>query len=136
MVNIFYEDTETLDLDPGFYNAWFEKVCGAEDMGLGGVVLVFCSDSYLLEINQKHLAHDYLTDIITFDYSEGNHVSGDLFVSIDRVNENAIKFNVSRETELRRVVVHGVLHLLGYGDKTPPDVKKMRAMEERALSLI
>ena len=136
MVSVFYEDTKTLDKTPEFFDLWFGKICHTEGKLLGDVSVVFCSDTYLLELNKKHLQHDFFTDIITFDYSEGDRVAGDLFVSVDRVYENADAYNVSRETELNRVSVHGILHLLGYKDKTPQEVAVMREKENEALALL
>ena len=136
MVNVFYEDTKTLDKTPEFFDLWFGKICHTEGKLLGDVSVVFCSDTYLLELNKMHLQHDFFTDIITFDYSEGDRVAGDLFVSVDRVYENADAYNVSRETELNRVSVHGILHLLGYKDNTPQEVAVMREKENEALALL
>lgn len=136
MVNVFYEDTKTLDKTPEFFDLWFGKICHTEGKLLGDVSVVFCSDTYLLELNKRHLQHDFFTDIITFDYSEGDRVAGDLFVSVDRVYENADAYNVSRETELNRVSAHGILHLLGYKDKTPQEVTVMREKENEALALL
>jgi rRNA maturation RNase YbeY len=136
MVNVFYEDTKTLDKTPEFFDLWFGKICHTEGKLLGDVSVVFCSDTYLLELNKRHLQHDFFTDIITFDYSEGDRVAGDLFVSVDRVYENADSYNVSRETELNRVSVHGILHLLGYKDNTPQEVAVMREKENEALALL
>ena len=136
MVNVFYEDTKTLDKTPEFFDLWFGKICHTEGRLLGDVSVVFCSDTYLLELNKRHLQHDFFTDIITFDYSEGDRVAGDLFMSVDRVYENADAYNVSRETELNRVSVHGILHLLGYKDKTPQEVTVMREKENEALALL
>ena len=136
MVNVFYEDTKTLDKTPEFFDLWFGKICQTEGRLLGDVSVVFCSDTYLLELNKRHLQHDFFTDIITFDYSEGDWVAGDLFVSVDRVYENADAYNVSRETELNRVSVHGILHLLGYKDKTPQEVAVMREKENESLALL
>ena len=136
MVSVFYEDTKTLDKTPEFFDLWFGKLCHTEGKLLGDVSVVFCSDTYLLELNKRHLQHDFFTDIITFDYSEGDRVAGDLFVSVDRVYENADAYNVSRETELNRVSVHGILHLLGYKDKTPQEVAVMREKENEALALL
>jgi len=96
---------------------------------------VFCSDEYLLEMNKTYLQHDYYTDIITFDYSEENNISGDLFISVDRVKDNALKIGVSLQNEMQRVVIHGVLHLCGFKDKEKTDVEIMRKMEEKALLL-
>lgn len=136
MVNVFYEDTKTLDKTPEFFDLWFGKICHTEGKLLGDVSVVFCSDTYLLELNKRHLQHDFFTDIITFDYSEGDRVAGDLFVSVDRVYENADSYNVSRETELNRVSVHGILHLLGYKDNTPQEAAVMREKENEALALL
>ncbi len=136
MVNIFYEDIEALDLHPEFFVLWLAKVCDSEGKNLGELSLIFTSDEYLLNMNKEHLNHDYYTDIITFDYTEDGFVSGDLFISVDRVNENADGLNVSRETELNRVVVHGALHLMGYGDKSDSESSLMREKENLYLSQI
>ena len=135
MVNIFFEDTEVLDLRPEFFISWLSEVCVLHNNSLGEVSLVFCSDEYLLEMNRTHLNHDYYTDIITFDYSEGD-VSGDLFISIDRVRENAKEERIDFLKELNRVVVHGVLHLLGFKDKSGEESKEMRTQENAALEII
>lgn len=100
-----------------------------ENLMLGDLAIVFCSDEYLLEVNKKYLNHDYYTDVITFDYSEGNCVSGDLMVSYDRVKENAVVLDSTVEQELKRVVYHGVLHLCGYKDKGERDKTKMTERE-------
>jgi rRNA maturation RNase YbeY len=101
---------------------------------VGDVTYIFCSDPKILEINNEYLSHDYYTDIITFDYSEGDTISGDLFISIDTVRSNATKFAVSYEEELYRVMIHGILHLCGIDDKTPDARQKMHECEDRALS--
>lgn len=136
MINIFFEDTEILDLDPEFFVSWLNKVCLYHKKVLGEVTLVFCSDEYLLEINKQHLDHDYYTDIITFDYSEQGLVSGDLFISVDRVLDNAGTNNVTFAEELNRVVVHGVLHLIGFSDKSELEQVEMTKEENRALSIV
>jgi len=136
VINIFFEDIEILDLDPEFFVSWLSSVCQDEDKSLGEVSLIFTSDDYLLSMNIEHLNHDYYTDIITFDYTEGDVVSGDLFISLDRVNDNATKLNVPRETELRRVVVHGVLHLIGFRDKSLVEARAMRNKENYYLAKI
>jgi probable rRNA maturation factor len=135
VVEIFFEDTEILDLHPEFFMSWLSKVCETEGKELGDLVLVFCSDEHLLGMNQKHLNHDYYTDIITFDYTD-EVVSGDLFISVDRVKDNATKEGGGFNDELHRVVVHGVLHLLGYDDKSDEDKSEMRKNENKALKLI
>jgi probable rRNA maturation factor len=100
----------------------------------GHLSFVFCTDDYLLEVNKKFLNHDYYTDIITFDYNEFNSVSGDFIISIDRVKENALIHQCSFHLELYRVIIHGVLHLLGFSDKTETQQKKMRVLEDRYLA--
>lgn len=135
MVNIFYEDVEILELSPEFFASWLSDVCVSHDAEIGEISLVFCSDDYLLQMNREHLDHDYFTDIITFNYCDGD-VSGDLFISIDRVRDNALGLKVDFINELNRVVVHGVLHLIGYNDSTEPEKVEMRNQESLALSLI
>lgn len=106
------------------------------DMGLltGDINFIFCSDEYLLKMNQEYLKHDTFTDVITFDYTEDDVLSGDIFISIDRIDENAKMFHVKRQEELFRVMIHGVLHLAGYKDKNKADQKIMREMEDLMLS--
>lgn len=110
-------------------NRWLKMVIESEIKKTGDISIIFCSDNYILDVNMKYLQHDYFTDIITFDYCEGNRISGDLFISIDSVRENAIHYGVDFETELDRVMVHGVLHLLGYDDHSPEDIAVMREKE-------
>lgn len=115
---------------------WIKNIIENEGKKLGEISYIFCSDGYLLEINQKYLEHDTYTDIITFDYTENSGIiSGDIFVSVDRVGENAREFGVTFDEEMRRVLIHGVLHLLGYPDKKPNEEKKMRQKENEALLL-
>lgn len=135
MVNVFFEDTEILDVSPEFFGLWLEDLCLSHGWSLGDVSLVFCSDEYLLEMNRRHLNHDYYTDIITFDYTNED-VSGDLFISVDRVSDNAKDVGVPFVVELNRVVAHGVLHLLGFKDKTEDESAQMRKEEDKALKLI
>ena len=136
MIEIYFENTEVLDLSPEFFVSWLSEVAKLEGSVLGDISLVFCSDEYLLEMNKKHLNHDYYTDIITFDYTEEGTVSGDLFISVDRVRENASDNKVMFHVELNRVVGHGVLHLLGYKDKSEGDQEEMTLKENWALGLI
>jgi probable rRNA maturation factor len=114
---------------------WIKKVVKHEDCSLVSLNIVFCSDGYLLNINRDYLKHDYLTDIITFDYSEGKKLSGEIYISIDRVRDNAKGLNLPFEIELRRVIIHGVLHLLGYKDKTASQKKTIRKKEDDCLAL-
>jgi rRNA maturation RNase YbeY len=123
---------------PGFNSEFFilslSNVVKTELKELGDIWIIFVSDQYLLEMNQKYLNHDYFTDIITFDYCEDNVISGDLFISVDRVKENADSFNVDELTEIHRVMIHGVLHLCGYKDKTEEEEKNMRLLENKYLN--
>ncbi len=136
MLDLVFEDVAILQLDASAISEWYVKVSLQENKEFGDVTIIFCSDEYLLEVNRQHLDHDYYTDIITFDYSEFPIVSGDLFISVDRVRENASDFKVSFEHELHRVIIHGFLHLCGYFDKSEEDELLMRSKENQALSLI
>lgn len=135
MVNFFFEDINRLDLDQEFFISWLGEVCNNEQRELDELSLIFCSDEYLLKINKKYLKHDYYTDIITFNYSITG-IKGDLFISTERVMENAEKQGVGFLNELYRVVAHGTLHLLGYTDKTAAEKEEMTQKENEALSLI
>lgn len=136
MVDLHYEDIKILDLDPEFFVSWLGRVVSEEGSRLGEINLIFCSDEYILDVNRTHLQHDYYTDIITFDYCTESDVSGDLFISIDRVQDNAMLEGVSFDNELNRVVVHGVLHLLGYQDKGSKDKALMTKMEDKYLEYV
>jgi probable rRNA maturation factor len=116
--------------------AWIEMVLKAEGKTLGSLSYTFCSDSYLRNINRKHLQHNYFTDIITFDFCEGNRISGDIYISIDRIRENAKAERCLVTTETHRVMIHGVIHLCGYNDKTLKQQHLMRAKEDKYLSLL
>jgi rRNA maturation RNase YbeY len=110
---------------------WITDAIIAEGYKLGELTYIFCTDEYLLQINRQYLNHDTYTDIITFDNSEGEGlIVGDIFISIERIRENAGKFNVTEAHELHRVLIHGALHLLGYTDKSPVDKKKMTSKED------
>lgn len=117
------------------YSEWISKVIGSENKQEGDINYIFCDDDYLVEINLQYLDHDTLTDIISFDYSEGNNLHGDIFISIERVKENANDFNVPFAEELKRVLVHGVLHYCGYKDKSEEDEKLMRQKEEEKMKM-
>lgn len=117
-----------------FHKKWIKAVAEAEGYQVADISYIFCDDDYLLELNKKYLNHDTLTDIITFDYVEGTHLSGDIYISIERVRENANIFDQSFERELHRVLAHGVLHLCGYKDKSKNDSKLMRQKEEESIA--
>ena len=114
---------------------WVVVVAKSHGKNIGEVCVVSCSDKYLLDVNIEHLNHDYYTDIISFDYSEGVEISGDLLISFDRVKENAKENGVLFQEELRRVIIHGVLHLVGFRDKTEDEKSIMRAQENAALKM-
>jgi probable rRNA maturation factor len=136
MIEVHFEDiNEVPGVNPEFLFSWFSEVCESEYKVLGAVNLIFCSDEYLLEMNREHLDHDYYTDIITFDYCMADVISGDLFISVDRVRENADQFCVLFNDELHRVCVHGLLHLCGYNDKNDVDEAMMRSKENEKLEL-
>ena len=114
---------------------WVHLCIQKHDHEVGEITVVFCSDEYLLDMNREHLDHDYYTDIITFDYTENKLVSGDLFISLDRVKDNAKGGGTTLNDELHRVIIHGILHLMGYKDKTPADQTVMRSKEDYCLTL-
>ena len=114
---------------------WITTIVKAQGMKVGDISYLFCDDAYLIEANRAYLNHDTYTDIITFDYVEGDVVAGDIMISVERVKENAQLFNTTFEQELHRVIIHGILHLLGQGDKSEPEAAEMRKKEEAALAL-
>lgn len=117
--------------------AWLKALISEENKAMGSIAIVWCSDDYLLDVNRKYLSHDYFTDIITFDYSEGDLLSADLMISLDRVKANAAEYGGGEKmfhVEQLRVMAHGLLHLCGYKDKTTAEQKMMRAKEEYYLS--
>ncbi len=129
---------QSVDFDlpePQKVKKWLAEVIRRRGKSVGNINYLFCDDEYLLGVNRQYLDHDTYTDIITFDYVAGGLISGDILISIDRVGENATKFGVPFEHELHRVVVHGVLHLLGQGDKSDDEAREMRRQEEEALAL-
>ena len=115
---------------------WIKNVASTYSKRVGEISYIFCSDEEILRINRQYLNHDYYTDIITFDYSEGDIISGDLFISLDTVKSNSENYLVDYQQEMYRVIIHGILHLCGLKDKTPEDEKKMRDNEDKALSLL
>jgi probable rRNA maturation factor len=134
MISFNYELDFKLD-DEQLFSDWLSKVISSENKREGEINYIFCDDSYLIEINQQYLAHDTLTDIISFDYCIGNELHGDVFISVERVIENAQDFKVTFEEELRRVMVHGILHYCGYKDKNKEDEKLMRQKEEEKMKM-
>ena len=134
-ISFSFADLEPPDFDFGLLPAWIEQVIGHHGCTLGTLSYIFCSDPYLHRLNLEYLDHDTLTDIITFPYAEPPQVSGDLYISLDRVADNAQDRSLSFGQELKRVVIHGVLHLCGFGDKTPEEAARMRELEDEALAM-
>ena len=117
-------------------SAWIKSVAALHGKTVGDIAYIFCSDEKILDVNRMYLQHDYYTDIITFDYSEDDMISGDLFISLDTVRTNAEKFAVAYDSELYRVIIHGVLHLCGIDDKAPGARAVMERYENEALQLL
>lgn len=135
-IQFFTEDISFTLAKPRKTSNWIKLIAQKEKREVLDVSYIFCSDFFLLQLNQQYLNHNTLTDIITFDYSEGaKQLEGEIYISIDRVKENAEKFKVPFQDELDRVMIHGVLHLIGYKDKKPADKALMRKKEEASLSL-
>lgn len=135
MIQFFFENIQETPLNTNL-KLWLEHIILSEGKKMGDINYIFCDDEYLLKINQDYLQHDYYTDIITFDYVKGKKISGDIFVSVTRVSENAPLLSKSFEEELHRVIAHGVLHLCGYKDKTEAEIKEMRSKEDFYLNAI
>ena len=135
MISYVFQKKDFTFRERDLNNRWLKMVAGSEVRKIGNITIVFCSDNYILDINQRFLSHDYFTDIITFDYCSGNTLSGDLIISIDSVRENALEYGADFEDELNRVIVHGLLHLIGYDDHTEEDIKTMRSKENYYLDI-
>lgn len=136
-ISFFSEETDFVIKQKKYVRQWIKETVVSEGFRCGTLNIVFCSDSYLLTINQQYLNHDTYTDIVTFDNSEEERlIEGDIFISVDRIMENAQKFSKSFANELHRVIIHGVLHLLGYTDKKKESKEKMTQMEDLYLSKI
>lgn len=134
MISFNYETDFELQ-DEAKYEEWIGEIIDSEDKTEGEINYIFCDDEYLLQKNIEFLDHDTLTDIISFDYTMGSLISGDIFISVERVQDNAADFKVSFDEELRRVMAHGVLHYCGYKDKTDEDSVLMRTKEEEKMQL-
>jgi len=135
-VNFFVEQIDFVVEDENRIREWIVKVIEDNNFIPGIINYIFCSDEYLLKINRKHLNHDFYTDIVTFDYVQANQINSDMFISIDRVKDNAVNNSKSFYEEFHRVVIHGILHLFGYNDKTDEEKKQMRFLEDKYLSLL
>ncbi len=134
MISFNYETNFSLDNEEE-YTSWISQIIKSENKELGEITYIFCDDEYLYNINMQYLNHDTLTDIISFDYTEGVVISGDIFISIERVIENAADFNTNFPSELKRVMAHGLLHYCGYKDKTEEDERLMRKKEEEKINM-
>ena len=134
MVSYYSEDISFPFNEKRLTSRWLKHVALSEGKVLGDIAVIFCSDNYILDVNIQYLQHDYFTDIITFDYCEDSRLSGDLFISVDSVRENAAFYGVPFADELNRVIVHGLLHLIGYDDHSEADIAVMRAKENEYLS--
>ena len=135
MIEFITEDISAISFNSKSIINWIENIVNQEDKIVGDLCFILCSDKYLLNINQQYLQHDYFTDIITFDYSDKNIISGDIFISVDRVTENSENLNIPFQKEFLRIVIHGILHLLGYDDKSEFDKNLMTSKEDACLKL-
>jgi rRNA maturation RNase YbeY len=134
-INVICENVEMPSIDLEKINEWLISVAQTHNRILGTLTYIFCDDSKIIEVNRQFLQHDYYTDIITFDYSRGRLISGDMFISLDTVKSNAEMLNLNYDTELLRVIVHGVLHLCGIDDKGEGEREIMEGFENEALKL-
>ena len=134
MISFYSENIELPKIPKRKIASWLKLIAQKYGKKIGEIAYIFCDDEKILEINRQYLQHDYFTDIITFDYSEKNTVSGDIFVSLETVKSNSEKFNTLYDNELHRVIIHGILHLCGQNDKTPEEQKLMREKENEAIA--
>ncbi len=123
-------------LNRGLIDEWIKSVASSHGKRLREITYIFCDDEYILSVNREYLQHDYYTDIITFDYTQGSCISGDLFISLDTVLSNSEKFETTYQDELHRTIIHGILHLCGINDKGPGERDIMEKYENEALSLL
>ena len=124
------------DINQPIINKWIEAIADYYGKKCGEIAYIFCNDPKIIEVNRQYLQHDYYTDIITFDYTHGSRISGDLFISLDTVESNSVEQNTTYESELHRVIIHGILHLCGINDKGPGEREQMEAAENHALSIL
>tara|TARA_R110002049_G_scaffold86979_1_gene220770 strand:+ start:5655 stop:6074 length:420 start_codon:yes stop_codon:yes gene_type:complete len=134
MIDFHYESDFIIEDETKFAD-WIGRLVISEGRSYSQLDFIFCDDEYLLKINQDYLNHDTYTDIITFPYEDMNGLAGDIFISVDRVRDNALEFRVDFDTELKRVMAHGVLHLIGFGDKSEEEALLMRAKEDEKIKL-
>lgn len=135
-ISYYAEDTPMPPLKKRETNAWIRNVASLYGKLCGDISYIFCTDEKILKVNRKFLQHDYYTDIITFDYTEKEHISGDIFISLDTVQSNALAFGTTFGNELYRIIIHGILHLCGINDKAPGEREIMTQKENEALTLL
>jgi rRNA maturation RNase YbeY len=135
MITYQIEGTRMPNIKKRETTAWIRRVADTYGKKVGDVNYIFCNDERILKVNREYLQHDYYTDIITFDYTEGNTISGDLFISLDTVKTNSEQFCTEYDEELHRTIIHGILHLCGINDKGPGEREIMEAAENRALEM-
>lgn len=135
MISFFYETDFKINKTRSWKN-WLKESIQNEGYKIGDINYIFCDDEYLLQINKEYLQHDYYTDVIGFQYSEGNILSGDIYISVERIEDNAEQNKIEFKNELARVIIHGVLHFMKYKDKSKEEAKKMREMESHYISNI
>jgi probable rRNA maturation factor len=133
VIDFFNENIDLPKLPLLSIKKWIKATVGSFDRKIGDISIIFCSDDYLLNINQTYLNHDYYTDIITFNYNNGVIISGDIFISVDTVRINSVEFNTTEHEEFLRVIIHGILHLLGFDDQNEFEIKEMRSNENLAI---
>ena len=133
MINYFFEEISTIAINEDI-STWLEDIIVNEEKKLGKIQYIFCDDKYLLHVNREYLQHDFYTDIITFDYVKGKKISGDIFVSLPRIKDNAVQLSTDENEELKRVLAHGILHLCGYKDKSEEEQTMMTEKENYYLS--
>jgi probable rRNA maturation factor len=134
MINYFFENIDPIEISDKI-SRWLKDLISAENRKLGEITYIFGSDDYILKVNQDYLKHDFYTDVITFDYVKGKIISGDIFVSLPRISDNAKILNKDYEKEFLRVLAHGILHLCGYKDKSEEEISLMREKEDRYINL-
>ncbi len=135
-ISYFAEDIKSPAIKKRTVSSWIKSVAETYGKRTGDISYIFCSDEKILEVNRQYLQHDYYTDIITFDYTVGDVISGDLFISLDTVRTNAEKFNTPYAEELHRTIIHGILHLCGINDKGPGEREMMEMNENKALAML
>ena len=136
MIEFLTQDIDFPDINTYLLKKWISKVIKNHGYNVGNISIIFCSDDYILKTNIKYLSHDYYTDIITFDYCENRNISGDLLISLDTVISNSEQYKTDFLEELHRVIIHGILHILGFDDKTPELRENIREEEDKALKIL